>query len=491
MQSAICSTGGDSCLQNIVKTLKDINMVNANMTENERAAWEMTRENKAAGDPTDATLMYKNTLAQLEQDNMPSQNAPMQVAGINPVPTPTAASPDMDQFYRKIENETALQEGKFFEQKRMQDALAAKKVAANGQAQGGLLSNIGDGLSGAYDGAKGMLSGLRTGANKLFNDPARMALLQGGLTAMNPNSYYDQQGFYSPMEGLSKAMGQAGKTFQSTGLPRKLGFKEEEQIKHKNKMAEEKAKASYLIPKTAKDANKRQRFTSGPKTGELVFDIEVAPDQMDKNQIINAELKFRKDFANDTALERDQMSAYRRIEAIYDDPSQAPVFDDSGPVREVQSTDGVKVSMFELSKAGAADLALIFNYMKMLDPGSVVRESEFALAAQTGGLTARVSAYWDKIVKGGTLDESMRRDLVGQSRNQFNSAVNNITKKYNVVLGQMEEYKDFGLKADRAIKLRTYSPMIDESNFLDPNPVKKVDPNNRLGLDPKYTRKGR
>jgi len=466
-------------------------MVNANMTDNERAAWEMTRENKAAGDPTDATLMYKNTLAQLEQDNMPSQNAPMQVAGINPVPTPLAVSPSMDmgQVHRATENASRIDQERFYieqeKQKKMQEALAAKKVGSNRQEQGGLLSDIGDGISGAYDGAKGMLSGLRDGAHKLFNDPTRMALLQGGLTAMNPNSYYDQQGFYSPMEGLSKAMGQAGKTFQATGLPRKLGFKQEEQIKHKNKMAEEKAKASYLIPKTAKDANKRQRFTSGPKTGELVFDIEVAPDQMDKNQIINAELKFRKDFANDTALERDQMSAYRRIEAIYDDPSQAPVFDDSGPVREVQSTDGVKVSMFELSKAGAADLALIFNYMKMLDPGSVVRESEFALAAQTGGLTARVSAYWDKIVKGGTLDESMRRDLVGQSRNQFNSAVNNITKKYNVVLGQMEEYKDFGLKADRAIKLRTYSPMIDESNFLDPNPVKKVDPNNRLNLRPR------
>ena len=320
-----------------------------------------------------------------------------------------------------------------------------------------------------------------------------MALLQGGLTAMNPNSYYDQQGFYSPMEGLSRAMGQAGKTFQSTGTPRKLGFKAEEAIKHTNAVALEKAKADNLAGKTAKDVNDRLRWTTGPLTGQLVYpDIKVSPERMDMNQIFNAETKLSKDFANDTSLERDQMSAYRRIEAIYDDPSQPPVFDGAGPVREVVSTDGVKVSMFELSKAGAADLALIFNYMKMLDPGSVVRESEFALAASTGGIASRVAAFWDKIIKGGTLDEAMRRDLVGQSRNQFNSAISNIQDKHKRSVMRAEQYKDFGINAERALKLRLYEPMIDESNFLAPKPAKpKVDPNNGLGLDPKYNRKGR
>ena len=257
-------------------------------------------------------------------------------------------------------------------------------------------------------------------------------------------------------------------------------------------MAIEKAKAGYLVPKTAKDVNKRQRFTSGPNAGKLVFpDMVVSPEALDINQIVNAELKMSKDFANDTSLERDQMSAYRRIEAIYDDPSQPLVFDGAGPVREVVSTDGVKVSMFDLSKAGAADLALIFNYMKMLDPGSVVRESEFALAASTGGVASRVAAFWDKIIKGGTLDEEMRRDLVGQSRNQFNSAVSNIKAKHKLSVMRAEEYKDYGINAKRALKMRLYEPMIKESNFLDPKAKPKVDPNNRLGLDPQFNRKGR
>jgi len=60
----------------------------------------------------------------------------------------------------------------------------------------------------------GLLSGLRKGAHNLFNDPTRMALLQGGLTAMNPNSYYDQQGFYSTAGGLNRALRTAGNTYR-------------------------------------------------------------------------------------------------------------------------------------------------------------------------------------------------------------------------------------------------------------------------------------
>jgi hypothetical protein len=43
----------------------------------------------------------------------------------------------------------------------------------------------------------------------LFNDPSRMALLQGGLSMMDPNSYYDKQGFGSVFTGLNKGLGAA------------------------------------------------------------------------------------------------------------------------------------------------------------------------------------------------------------------------------------------------------------------------------------------
>jgi hypothetical protein len=45
--------------------------------------------------------------------------------------------------------------------------------------------------------------------DKLFNDPTRMALLQGGLGMMDPNSYYDKDGFGSLFTGLNKGLGYA------------------------------------------------------------------------------------------------------------------------------------------------------------------------------------------------------------------------------------------------------------------------------------------
>jgi hypothetical protein len=62
--------------------------------------------------------------------------------------------------------------------------------------------------------------------------------------------------------------------------------------------------------------------------------------------------------------------------------------------------------------SAAGDLSLIFNYMKMLDPGSVVRESEFATAAATGSYGERMKAAVLKIWAGERLSPSMRKDFV-------------------------------------------------------------------------------
>ena len=43
--------------------------------------------------------------------------------------------------------------------------------------------------------------------------------------------------------------------------------------------------------------------------------------------------------------------------------------------------------------SAAGDLALIFNFMKTLDPGSVVRESEFSTAAQAGSFLDRTYGF--------------------------------------------------------------------------------------------------
>jgi hypothetical protein len=63
----------------------------------------------------------------------------------------------------------------------------------------------------------------------------------------------------------------------------------------------------------------------------------------------------------------------------------------------------------------AGDLALIFNYMKLLDPGSTVRESEFATAENSGGVPDRVRNMWNKMISGERLSVN-RADFLDRAR---------------------------------------------------------------------------
>jgi hypothetical protein len=78
-----------------------------------------------------------------------------------------------------------------------------------------------------------------------------------------------------------------------------------------------------------------------------------------------------------------------------------------------QSTQRVISSASDPSAAG--DLALIFNYMKILDPGSVVREGEFATAQNSAGVPDRLRAQYNKVISGERLAPETRKDFLDRA----------------------------------------------------------------------------
>lgn len=109
--------------------------------------------------------------------------------------------------------------------------------------------------------------------------------------------------------------------------------------------------------------------------------------------------------------------------------SQKEQFDQEGKLRgefTKQSGDFIKVrdaharvtaSAADPSPAG--DLALIFNYMKILDPGSTVREGEFATAANAGAVSERVRSFYNRVVSGERLSDNQRVDFVNRAARLF------------------------------------------------------------------------
>lgn len=92
----------------------------------------------------------------------------------------------------------------------------------------------------------------------------------------------------------------------------------------------------------------------------------------------------------------------------------------SKPFTEVRDAMGrIRASASNPSAAG--DLALIFNYMKVLDPGSTVREGEFATAQNSAGIPERLRAKYNQVIAGERLGDDQRKDFVDRAESLYGS----------------------------------------------------------------------
>jgi hypothetical protein len=103
---------------------------------------------------------------------------------------------------------------------------------------------------------------------------------------------------------------------------------------------------------------------------------------------------------------------------------------------EILGQKGTIDAYIQNGVGGPADLALVFSFMKGLDPNSVVRESEYETAAKSGnifqGAFARFNGYFKE--KGGILPENVKQEfqnLVNQKLKVKETQYNNLTKQYS------------------------------------------------------------
>lgn len=113
---------------------------------------------------------------------------------------------------------------------------------------------------------------------------------------------------------------------------------------------------------------------------------------------------------------------------------------------------------------GASDIALVFAYMKALDPRSVVRENEQADVQNAGGTPAYVRNAWNKISTGQRFDPQVRKDILDASK--------------SLVLGQIQtqrdlenEYKKYAENNNLNVDNVFTSLLPKVGTFLNPLPV--------------------
>jgi hypothetical protein len=76
----------------------------------------------------------------------------------------------------------------------------------------------------------------------------------------------------------------------------------------------------------------------------------------------------------------------------------------------------------EQAGTGPGDIALITGFMKMLDPGSVVRETEFATARDTAGLFTKLENSLQKLQNGEFLKPAQRKEYINLAEKYYDAA---------------------------------------------------------------------
>lgn len=159
-------------------------------------------------------------------------------------------------------------------------------------------------------------------------------------------------------------------------------------------VAAAKAAAAAKVEEAKKQVEARFRGT-GPLTPDEVASV-------------------RREFMGATKDFRDILNSYKRLEAVATTPS------------------------------AAGDLAMIFSYMKMLDPESVVRETEQANAVNARGVPEAIRTVYNRVASGERLGPDQRQDF--------------LTKARELVKGSLEAHEQLESEYQRIAKGRKADP---------------------------------
>ncbi len=217
------------------------------------------------------------------------------------------------------------------------------------------------------------------------NDGRTVTMLEDRIEALNntPGREEEAQQTQAYLETF-RADPESARTAVGVGLS-VLGQGQFDQVLGEELTDQERALADAKLALTTAQITKIRAETRSEinelASGGLITDPKEVAEQEDK---------LRKELENRSAVFNDTRDAFSRVNASSDN--------------------------------AAGDLALIFNFMKMLDPGSVVRESEFATAENASSIPERFRASFDKLLAGTRLDDAARKRFVDEAEGMMAAA---------------------------------------------------------------------
>lgn len=173
--------------------------------------------------------------------------------------------------------------------------------------------------------------------------------------------------------------------------------------------------AGQLSPET------RQAALQAQLTGQIKQQFQAAPTPLSPGGKITADIKAGF-LPEGTSLKKPEDLTKKRELAFKQTRDLRKEFTkNSGEfIKQRDAFSRIQASVEDPSAAG--DLALIFNFMKLLDPGSTVREGEFATAQNSAGVPDIIRAKLNSVIDGERLAEAQRADFTTRSNKLFKKA---------------------------------------------------------------------
>jgi len=154
-----------------------------------------------------------------------------------------------------------------------------------------------------------------------------------------------------------------------------------------------------------------------------------------------------------------------------------------------EETKAAKLQIDQAAKMAspAGDLAAATKIMKILDPGSVVRESELGMAMAATGVEDKVKNYANMVITGQKLTPGQRKDFVELSDKLYNAAGQQFNQKRNEYAGIAERNKldvEAAVGAPASLKAKQFS--VQDQQALqwanaNPNDPRAAQIKNKLG----------
>lgn len=220
-------------------------------------------------------------------------------------------------------------------------------------------------------------------------------VIEAGKDAV-PAQYKDLQGPVQPGKQLGKmetapAQEAVAPVYGNANPMMNFTAQRKAQIEREKKKAEQEDKLANAKIKDLEVGTEK-------KQSDINFDNTY------KGKLISSEIDRNLASAAKSKQEK-SISPNKDIDSIRKEINGLPV------TKDMMNIDAALGKVMSAKDTAAGDMSLIYGFMKIQDPGSTVREGEFATAQNAGSIPERVRAAYNKALSGERLTGNQRNDF--------------------------------------------------------------------------------